>query len=152
MSQLQKISPYLWYNHQAREAAEFYCSLFAHSRIISAGEMIVEFELEGLRFRALNGGPNFTFSEAISFFVLCEDQAEVDHFWEGLTAAGGEAGQCGWCKDKFGLSWQVVPRRFIEMMETGSPAQTQRVMQAMMPMQKMIVADFEEAFVPHGDS
>lgn len=142
----QKIKPYLWYDNQAGEAAEFYCSLFNNSRIISRSKMIVEFELEGLRFIALNGGPQFTFNEAISLFVLCEDQEEVDHFWDKLTADGGEEGRCGWCKDKFGLSWQIVPARFMEMMESGQPEKTQKVMEAMMSMKKMIVADFEKAF------
>lgn len=142
----QKIKPYLWFDQQAQEAATFYCALFQNGRIISSAPMMVEFELEGLRFLALNGGPMFKFTEAISLFVLCEDQAEVDHFWNGLTADGGAESRCGWCKDKFGLSWQIVPKRFMEMMETGTPEQTQSVMDAMMPMHKMIVSDFEAAF------
>ena len=146
MSKIQKITPYLWYDDQAKAAAEFYCSLFEHSQILSAGEMIVEFELEGLKFVALNGGPKFKFTEATSFMVRCADQQEVDRLWAALTTDGGQESQCGWCKDKFGLSWQIVPQRFLEMMETGTPEQTQRVMQVMMPMKKMIVAEFEEAF------
>ena len=142
----QKIKPYLWFDHQAAEAAKFYCSLFPHAKIISRSEMIVEFELEGMRFMALNGGPKYPFTEAISLFVLCEDQAEIDHLWNNLTRDGGQESSCGWCKDKFGLSWQIVPKRFMEMMETGSPAQTQKVIETMMPMNKMIVADFEQAF------
>jgi predicted 3-demethylubiquinone-9 3-methyltransferase (glyoxalase superfamily) len=145
MSKLQKITPYLWFDHQASEAAEFYCSLFPNSRIISVSDMIVEFELAGLQFIGLNGGPKYKFTEAVSFLVLCEDQNEVDHFWNALTADGEES-SCGWCKDKFGLSWQIVPQRFMEMMKAGTPAQMQRVMEVMMPMQKMIVADFEKAF------
>ncbi len=142
----QKITPYLWYDNQAKEAAEFYCSVFKNSSMISSSEMIVEFELEGLRFVALNGGPQFKFTEATSFFVLCEDQAEVDHFWNALTANGGQESQCGWLKDRFGLSWQIVPQRFMEMMHKGTPEQIQKVMEVMMPMKKMIVADFEKAF------
>jgi len=136
----------LWYDNQAKEAADFYCSLFEHSKILSNSPMIVEFELEDMRFIALNGGPKYKFTEAISFLVLCEDQAEVDHFWNNLTAGGGQESMCGWCKDKFGLSWQIVPRQFMEMMQSGSQAQTQQVMQAMLRMKKMIIADLEKAF------
>ena len=144
----QKITPYLWFDNQAGEAAEFYCSLFQNAQVISSSGIIVEFELEGMQFIGLNGGPKYTFTEAISFMVLCDDQAEVDHFWENLTADGGKESPCGWCKDKFGLSWQIVPKRFLEMMQTGTPDQVQRVMDAMMPMHKMIVSDFENAFNP----
>ena len=144
----QKITPYLWFDNQAKEAARFYCSLFKNAQITSESDMIVEFELEGMKFIALNGGPQYTFTEAISFFVLCEDQEEVDYFWNAFTTDGGQEGRCSWCKDKFGVSWQIVPQRFIEMMETGTPEQIQRVMEVMMPMNKMIVADFENAFNP----
>ncbi len=141
-----RITPYLWYDNQAREAAAFYCTLFENSRILSDSDMIVEFELEGIQFIALNGGPQYKFTEAISFFVLCEDQAKVDYFWQAITTDGGEEGKCGWCKDKFGLSWQIVPMRFMEMMKTGRPEQTQKVLAVMMPMKKMIVEEFEKAF------
>jgi predicted 3-demethylubiquinone-9 3-methyltransferase (glyoxalase superfamily) len=142
----QKIIPYLWYENQAREAAEFYCSLFKNSRVFSVSDMIVEFELEGVKFIALNGGPKFKFNESVSFFVLCKDQEEVDYFWNNLIKDGGAESRCGWCKDKFGLSWQIVPERFMEMMETGTPEQTKRVIDVMMPMKKMIIEDFEKAF------
>lgn len=142
----QKITPYLWYDNQAREAAEFYCSIFKNSKILSTSDMIVEFELEGMQFIGLNGGPKFEFTEATSFFVLCADQNEVDHFWDKLTSDGGEESQCGWLKDKFGLSWQIVPKRFMEMMHSGDIEKIQKVMQAMMPMRKMIIADFEKAY------
>lgn len=142
----QKITPFLWYDNQAREAAEFYCSLFKKGKIHSVSEMIVEFELEGLQFIALNGGPKYKFSEATSFVVLCEDQSEVDYFWNALTTGGGEESMCGWCKDKYGLSWQIIPACFMEMMKTGTGEQTQKVMEVMMPMRKMIVEDFEKAF------
>ncbi len=144
--QQQKITPFLWFDDQAQEAAEFYCSLFKNSKILSTSEMTVEFELEGLSFMGLNGGPNFQFTEAISFFVLCKNQVEVDHFWSGLTSNGGQESQCGWLKDRFGLSWKNVPQRIMEMMQTGTPAQTKRVMEVMMPMKKMIIAEFERAF------
>ena len=142
----QKITPYLWYDNQAKEAAELYCSIFKNSRILSSSGMIVEFELEGMNFIALNGGPEFHFTEATSFFVLCEDQAEVDYFWEKLISNGGEESQCGWLKDKFGLSWQIVPKRFMEMMHCGDGEKIKKVMEVMMPMRKMVVEDFEKAF------
>lgn len=142
----QKITPYLWFDQQAKEAATFYCSLFDHSRIISDSGMVVEFELAGLTFIALNGGPRFKFTEAVSFMVTCQDQDEVDHFWYKLTADGGEESRCSWCKDKFGLWWQIVPVRFFEMMKTGTPEQRQKVMDAMLSMKKMVIEDFEKAF------
>lgn len=142
----QKITPYLWFNNQAQEAANFYCSVFPNSKITSDGGMLIEFELDGTNFIALNGGPQFKFNEAISFYVLCEDQEEIDRLWNVLTADGGSEGRCSWCKDKFGVSWQIVPKRFVEMMKTGTPEQTQRVIAAMMSMSKMIIADFEKAF------
>ena len=142
----QKITPYLWFDNQAQEAANFYCSLFDNAAITSDGGVIVEFELEGTNFIALNGGPQYKFNEAISFYVLCEDQNEIDKLWNQLIADGGSEGRCSWCKDKFGVSWQIVPKRFIEMMKTGTPEQTQRVIDAMMKMNKMIIDDFELAF------
>jgi predicted 3-demethylubiquinone-9 3-methyltransferase (glyoxalase superfamily) len=114
--------------------------------ITSDGGTIVEFELDGTNFIALNGGPQFKFNEVVSFFVLCEDQEEVDRLWNRLTSDGGSEGNCSWCKDKYGVSWQIVPKRFIEMMKTGTPEQTQRVIGAMMKMSKMIIQDFEKAF------
>ena len=143
---IQKITPYLWYDNQAQEAANFYCSIFENSKIISDSGMIVEFQLEGMNFIALNGGPQFKFNEAISFYVLCKNQEEVDFLWETLTKDGGQEGRCGWCKDKFGLSWQIVPTRFMEMMKTGNSQQSKNVIDAMMKMNKMIVEDFEIAF------
>src|SRR3981189_2502541 len=107
-STIQKISPFLWFNNQAGEAAKFYVSIFKNSKIINISPMSSTFELEGLKFMALNGGPQFKFTEAISFFVNCETQDEVDEFWEKLSA-GGEKSQCGWLKDKFGMSWQIIP-------------------------------------------
>ena len=142
----QKITPYLWFDNQAREAAEFYCSLFENSKIHSDSGMVVEFELAGTNFIALNGGPKYTFTEAVSFYVLCDDQDEVDRLWDQLTADGGSESRCSWCKDKYGLSWQIVPTRFIELMKTGTPEQTQRVIAVMLQMNKLIIADFERAF------
>ena len=110
----RSITPNLWFDGKAEEAAEYYCSLFPDSRIVSvarAGEQVltVEFELMGRTYLGLNGGPSFPFTEAVSFVVTCEDQAEIDRYWDRLTADGGEPGRCGWCKDRYGLSWQVVP-------------------------------------------
>ena len=142
----QKITPYLWFNNQAEEAAKFYCSIFDNSKINSGGGPVVEFELAGTNFMALNGGPQYQFNEAVSFYVLCKNQEEVDRIWNALISDGGSEGKCSWCKDKFGVSWQIVPERFIEMMKTGTPKQTQNVMSAMMKMDKMIIEDFETAF------
>ncbi len=144
----QKIVPYLWYDDQALSAAQFYCSLFQDSEITSQSDMIVEFKLAGLPLIALNGGPKYQLTEAFSLFVLCEDQKEVDELWSSLTTDGGEESRCGWCKDKFGLSWQIVPERFMEMMKVGTPQQVQKVVEVMMTMKKMIVEDFEKAFKP----
>ena len=142
----QKITPYLWYDNQAKEAATFYCSLFENSQIISDSDLIIEFELDGMRLVGLNGGPQFKFTEAVSLLVLCEDQDEVDYFWNAFTQNGGKESRCGWCKDKYGFSWQIVPKRFMEMMKTGTPDQVKRVMSVLMPMNKLIVEEFEKAF------
>jgi predicted 3-demethylubiquinone-9 3-methyltransferase (glyoxalase superfamily) len=142
----QKITPYLWFNNQEKEAAEFYCSIFDNSKITSDSGIIVEFELDGSNFIALNGGPQFKFNEAVSFYVLCDDREEIDRIWHTLTSNGGSEGNCSWCKDKYGVSWQIVPKAFIEMMKAGTTEQTQRVIGAMMKMRKMIIIDFEEAF------
>lgn len=144
----QKISPYLWFDNQAKEAAEFYCAIFNNSQILSASDLIIEFELERMRFMALNGGPRYKFNEAISFMVYCENQEEVDHFWHHFVDDGGKEDMCAWCKDKYGLSWQIVPTRFIEMMKTGTPEQVQRVTAAMLKMKKLVITDLEEAFNP----
>ena len=136
----QKITTFLWFDTQAEEAAKFYVSIFkGDSKVISANPMSATFELAGQRYSAFNGGPHFKFNEAISLFVTCEDQAEVDHFWDALIAGGGSPSQCGWLKDKYGLSWQIIPRTLMKLM--GDP----KVVQAMMGMQKIIVADLERA-------
>jgi predicted 3-demethylubiquinone-9 3-methyltransferase (glyoxalase superfamily) len=141
----QKISTYLWFDKQAKEAAEFYCSLFNNSRIVSSNPMIVVFELEGQKYYALNGEPKFKFNESISLFVECEGQEEVDKFWNALTANGGEESMCGWLKDRFGLSWQIVPRQLMTLMGDKDPARAQRAMQAMLKMKKIFVRQLEEA-------
>jgi predicted 3-demethylubiquinone-9 3-methyltransferase (glyoxalase superfamily) len=161
----QKINPYLWFDDQAEEAANLYVDLFERrpgtpkgdSRIVGVarygeagpGEpgtaMTVTFELEGLELIALNGGPQFPFTEAFSLFVHCESQEEVDHFWNGLIADGGEESQCGWLKDRFGLSWQIIPERLMELIGDPDPGRSQRAMQAMLQMRKIDVAELERA-------
>src|SRR6266498_2618659 len=154
---MQKITPFLWFDDQAEEAANFYVSIFKNSKIGNTaryGEagpgpagtvMPVAFELNGQEFTALNGGPEFKFTEAISFFVNCESQQEVDELWEKLSE-GGEEGPCGWLKDKYGLSWQIVPTVLGEMLNDPDPAKAQRVMKAMLQMQKIDIAGLKQAY------
>ncbi|WP_258098228.1 VOC family protein [Marinoscillum pacificum] len=147
MSKLQTpIIPCLWFDNQAKEAAEFYCSIFPNSKITSSSPLIASFELDGNSFVALNGGPKFKFSEAISFQILCDDQQEVDFYWNAFTQNGGEESMCSWCKDKYGLSWQVIPKRFLELMSSGNSFQVQRVTETMLKMKKLIIADLEAAY------
>jgi len=153
---MPKITPCLWFDTQGEEAARFYTSIFPNSRIVDIahyGEagprdagtvMVVQFELDGQEFVALNGGPEFTFDEAISFQIDCADQEEVDRYSEALTD-GGEQGPCGWVKDRFGLSWQVVPARLIELLGDPDEAKAQRAMAAMLEMRKIDIAAVEAA-------
>ena len=124
----------LWFDGQAKAAANFYCSIFPDSKILHDSGMVVNFELNKQKFMALNGGPNFQFNEAVSFVIPCKDQKEIDHYWSKLTTDGGKEGNCGWCKDKFGLSWQVVPSILGELM--SNPENGKRVAQAFMKMKK----------------
>ena len=156
-----KISPFLWFNTEAESAARFYCSIFKNSKTQKithypeeaakkigrepGSVMTVEFTLDGVEFVALNAGPMFKFTEAVSFVVMCETQEEVDYYWEKLTADGGEPGQCSWLKDKFGLSWQVQPRLLIELLGDQDKAKAERVMNAMMDMTKIDIAALEKA-------
>ena len=148
---MKKITPFLWFDTQAEEAMNFYVSLFKNSKVnnISYGPdgkaFTVSFELDGQEFMGLNAGPQFQFNESISMFVNCEDQTEVDHFWNALIADGGEESMCGWCRDKFGLWWQIVPKQLGELMGDPDPAKSQRVMHAMLKMQKIIVVDLQKA-------
>ena len=154
---MQKITPFLWFDTQAEEAAKFYASVFKNSKVISTtryGEagpgpkgsvMTVEFDLEGQRFVGLNGGPQFKFTEAVSFVVNCTTQEEVDYFWEKLSEGGQEV-QCGWLKDKYGLSWQVVPTILIEFLQDKDPVKAQRVMKAMMQMKKIEIEPLKRAY------
>lgn len=142
----QKITTFLWFDSQAQEAAKFYCSIFKKSKIINSSPMIVTFELEGQKFMALNGGPQFKFTEAISLFVDCDTQEEVDEFWNKLTADGGAESMCGWLKDKYGLSWQIVPNTLMKLMGDKDQAKAQRVMQAMLKMKKINIKALKEAY------
>jgi len=135
--------PCLWFDGQARAAADFYCTIFPNSKIINDSGMVVKFELNGQFFMGLNGGDNFQFNEAVSFVIPCKDQAEIDHYWYKLIADGGAESQCGWCKDKFGLSWQVVPTALGELM--SHPEKGQKVVQAFMKMRKFDIKTLENA-------
>ncbi len=154
---MPKVRPCLWFDTRGEEAATFYTTVFPNSRIVevahygdagprSAGSvMTVAFELDGVPFLALNGGPEFTFDEAVSFEIECEDQEEVDHYWSRLTD-GGEESMCGWLKDKFGVSWQVVPTALNELIADPDPDKSQRVMTAMLGMKKIEVAGLQRAY------
>ena len=156
---MTKISPCLWFDGQAEEAAKFYTAIFPNSRVdkiarspadnpsTPAGAVLtVDFTLDGGKFIALNGGPDFQFTEAVSFSIDCQDQAEVDRYWDALIEGGGEPSQCGWLKDRFGLSWQVVPRQLSEMFESPDRDAAKRTMEAMLKMQKLDVAKLREAY------
>jgi predicted 3-demethylubiquinone-9 3-methyltransferase (glyoxalase superfamily) len=149
---IQKIKPFLWFDTQAEEAAKFYCSIFKNSKMLEVQRypegspaMIASFELEGLPFVGLNAGPMFKFTEAISFAVSTENQEETDYLWNKLTADGGQESDCGWLKDKFGLSWQITPRRLIELLSSSDKQKSSRVMQSMMTMKKINIAELERA-------
>jgi predicted 3-demethylubiquinone-9 3-methyltransferase (glyoxalase superfamily) len=135
--------PCLWFDGQAKAAAEFYCTIFPNSKITNDSGMVVNFELNGQHFMGLNGGPNFKFNEAVSFVIPCENQEEIDHYWNKLTAHGGQESQCGWLKDQFGLSWQVVPTILGELM--SHPEKGQRVIQAFMKMKKFDIEALKNA-------
>ena len=152
----QKITPNLWFDTEAEEAAQFYTSVFENSRVVSVSRypegapgptgtvMTVEFELDGQRFVGINGGPQFTFDEAVSFEIICETQDEVDYYWDRLSE-GGEESQCGWLKDRYGLSWQVVPTGLVEVLGDADPERAQRAMQAMLGMRKLDIAGLRAA-------
>jgi predicted 3-demethylubiquinone-9 3-methyltransferase (glyoxalase superfamily) len=150
------ITPHLWFDTQLGEAVEFYTSVFPNSKVIAESRapegvpgvepgflFTADFELNGQRFKGLNAGPQFAFNESISFWVNCENQEEVDYFWNALTADGGREDQCGWLKDKFGLSWQIIPKQLGELM--ADPERGPRVMQVMLGQQKIVIAELESA-------
>ena len=142
---MQKITPFLWFDNQAEEAANFYVSIFKNSKLLSASRMSVTFQLDGQEFYALNGGPHFTFSPAISFFVKCETQQEVDELLEKLSA-GGEKQRCGWLKDKFGVSWQIIPTVLGKMLQDKDAEKSKRVMNAMLQMEKLDIKGLTHAY------
>jgi predicted 3-demethylubiquinone-9 3-methyltransferase (glyoxalase superfamily) len=164
---MQKITPFLWFNNNAEAAVKFYTSIFKKSktgaitRYNKAGEkvsgqpagsvMTVEFQIEGQDFVALNGGPIFKFNESISFVVNCKTQAEVDYYWKKLTAGGGKEVQCGWLRDKFGVSWQIVPAEMNKLMSSKDPAKSQRVMEAMLKMVKLDIKKLKAAYAGKAD-
>jgi predicted 3-demethylubiquinone-9 3-methyltransferase (glyoxalase superfamily) len=141
----QKITPFLWFDNQALEAAKFYGTIFKNAKVVNASPMVVTFELEGQKFMGLNGGPQFKFTEAFSLFVECDSQEEVDEFWEKLSA-GGAKSQCGWLKDKYGLSWQVIPSILMKLMSDPDPKKSQRVMDAIMKMSKIEIKKLQDAY------
>jgi predicted 3-demethylubiquinone-9 3-methyltransferase (glyoxalase superfamily) len=155
---VKPITPFLWFDTQAEDAANFYVSIFTNSRIVNTsryGEagpgpkgsvMTVQFELNGQPFIALNGGPHFRFSEAVSFSVQCESQEDVDHYWTKLTAGGGQEGPCGWLKDKYGLSWQVNPTILGTLISDPDPQKSKRVMEAMLKMKKIEIEPLRKAY------
>ena len=155
---MQKITPFLWFDSEAEEAAKLYTSIFKNSKIVTtthygdAGPgpkgsvMTVAFKLDGQDFVALNGGPQFDFTEAISFQIDCQTQQEVDFFWQKLTEGGGKPGRCGWLKDRFGLSWQVVPRALPELLQASDAKKAKRVMEAMLQMDKLDIQKLQDAY------
>ena len=155
--QVQKITPFLWFDNNAEEAMNFYVSVFKNSQVLDINHsgkagpgdegtvMTVYFELDGVRFVGLNGGPMFSFSEAISFWVYCDTQEEIDDLWGKLTVGGGEPGKCGWLKDKFGLSWQIIPDTLPELLSSKDPAKSRAAMAALMTMTKIDIEGLRNA-------
>lgn len=159
---MQKITPFLWFDDNAEEAVNFYTSIFNDSKIISVARydeagaavsgrqkgsvMTAAFKLNGQEFIALNGGPAFKFTEAISFVVNCESQKEVDYYWDKLTSDGGQESMCGWLKDKYGVSWQIVPAKLFELLSSKEPGKSQRVIQKVLGMKKLNIAEMEKAY------
>ena len=143
---MSMISPFLWFDGTAVEAATFYASVFPNSAVTSSSPMGVSFTLDGLEFQGLNAGPQFPFTEAISFFVKADTQELIDHYWAALLADGGEESQCGWLKDRFGLSWQIVPPRLAELLGGSDPEGAARALAAMMGMRKIVIAELEAAY------
>lgn len=150
---MQKITPFLWFDNNIEEAIDFYTSVFKNTKVYNINHLpgmgdkafSATFELEGQQFMALNGGPQFKFTEAISFYINCADQQEIDYYWEKLTADGGAESRCGWLKDQFGLSWQVIPANLGELMHNADPAKAKKVMDALMQMGKLDIAMLEAA-------
>jgi len=140
------ITPFLWFDNTVPQAVEFYKSVFPDTKVEAVSDFMAVFELQGQRFYALNGGPQFKFNESVSFFISVDTQEEVDHYWNSLIAGGGEPSMCGWLKDKYGLSWQVVPRKLMEYQASPDRAAAERSQQAMLKMRKIVIADLDKAY------
>lgn len=142
---MPSITPFLWFDNNVPEAVKFYTSVFKNAKVETVSDFMATFELEGQRFHALNGGPQYKFNEAVSFFISVETQDEVDYFWNALIAGGGEESMCGWLKDRFGLSWQVVPTALVRYLSDPDRERSNRTMQAMLKMHKIVIADLDKA-------
>jgi predicted 3-demethylubiquinone-9 3-methyltransferase (glyoxalase superfamily) len=140
------ITPFLWFDNTVPQAVDFYKSVFPDAKVDLVSDFLALFELQGQRFYALNGGPQFKFTEAISFFISVDTQEEIDYYWDKLIAGGGEPSMCGWLKDKFGLSWQVIPRKLMEYQASSDRAAAERAQQAMLKMRKIVIADLDRAY------
>ena len=140
------ITPFLWLDNRVPEAVDFYTSVFPDAKVEMKSDFMAVFEIQGQRFYALNGGPQYKFNESVSFFISVDTQAEVDYYWDKLISGGGEPSMCGWLKDKFGLSWQVIPRKLMELQGSSDRAAAQRSQNAMLKMGKIVIADLEAAY------
>jgi len=140
------ITPFLWFDNTVPQAVDFYKSVFPDAKVDFVSDFLAMFELQGQRFYALNGGPQFKFTEAVSFFISVDTQEEIDYYWDKLIAGGGEPSMCGWLKDKFGLSWQVIPRKLMEYQASPDRAAAERSQQAMLKMRKIVIADLDKAY------
>ena len=140
------ITPFLWFDNTVPQAVDFYRSVFPDAKVDFVSDFLALFELQGQRFYALNGGPQFKFTEAVSFFISVDTQEEIDYYWDKLIAGGGEPSMCGWLKDKFGLSWQVIPRKLMEYQGSSDRAAAERSQQAMLKMRKIVIADLDRAY------
>ena len=140
------ITPFLWFDNTVPEAVDFYTSVFPDAKVEMKSDFLAIFEIQGQRFYALNGGPQFKFTEAVSFFISVDTQEEVDYYWDKLISGGGQPSMCGWLKDKFGLSWQVIPRKLMEYQASPDRAAADRANQAMLKMRKIVIADLDKAY------
>ena len=140
------ITPFLWFDNTVPQAVDFYTSVFPDAKVEMKSDFIAIFEIQGQRFYALNGGPQFKFNESVSFFISVDTQEEVDYYWDKLISGGGEPSMCGWLKDKFGLSWQVIPRKLMQYQSSSDRAAADRANQAMLKMRKIVIADLDKAY------
>lgn len=142
---VHKITPFLWFDGKAEEAARYYCEIVPNSQVISVNPMVTTFELDGVRFNGLNGGPTYKFTPAFSLMIDCEDQAEVDRYWNRFIGDGGTESRCAWLTDRYGLSWQIVPKRLMQLLSDPDAGRRERATQAMFKMSKIVIADLEAA-------